>query len=286
MKRGVIIAALLLATGATHAQTLQNDAYKTVREIAYRGTTGDPYADSACRMDVSYPQGITGYPTVVWFHGGGLTSGRREMPLALRNQGMAVVGVGYRFSPRVRVADCIDDAAAAVAWVYRHIAELGGSPSKIYLAGHSAGAYLVSMIGLDSQYLARYGVVADSIAALIPYSGNAITHLASRAERGIPPTQPLIDSMAPLYHVRPDTPPILILSGDRTLEMYGRYEENAYLWRMFQVVGNPDVQIRELDGFDHGTMVDPGHLLLLRYIREREAARQTGSTPPPPATEQ
>ena len=255
--------------GVLQAQS-SPDSYRTNSDITYRGHTGDSYIDSVCRLDVSYPCDGADHPVIVWFHGGGLTSGHREIPVALQGQGMVVVGVGYRFSPRVRVADCIDDAAAAVAWIYRHIGEMGGSISKIYLAGHSAGAYLVSMLGLDRQYLARYGVEADSMAALIPYSGNAITHLACRAERGIPPTQPVVDSMAPLYHVRRDTPPILLLSGDRTMEMYGRYEENAYLWRMFQVVGNPDVQLRELDGFDHGTMVEPGHLLTLRFIRERE----------------
>ncbi|MBQ4279159.1 MAG: carboxylesterase family protein [Rikenellaceae bacterium] len=273
MKRFALITALLLAPGLLAAQAPQGDAYRVMRDVAYRGATGDPYTDSMCRLDISYPQGATGCPVIVWFHGGGLTGGHREIPAALQGQGIAVAGVGYRFSPRVRVADCIDDAAAAVAWVYRHIGELGGSPSKIYLAGHSAGAYLVSMLGLDRQYLARHGVAADSMAALIPYSGNAVTHLACRAERGIPPTQPVVDSMAPLYHVRRDTPPILILSGDRAMEMYGRYEENAYLWRMFQVVGNPGVQLRELDGFDHGTMVGPGHFLALRFIRERENIR-------------
>ena len=37
---------------------------------------------------------------------------------------------------------------------------------------------------------------------------------------------------APLSFVRSDCPPILIVSGDRNLELYGRYEETAYFWRL------------------------------------------------------
>ena len=48
--------------------------------------------------------------------------------------------------------------------------------------------------------------------------------------------------------------------------MLGRYEENAYLWRMMQVVGHPDTTIMELDGYNHGQMAQPAHPLLLRFI--------------------
>ena len=62
---------------------------------------------------------------------------------------------------------------------------------------------------------------------------------------------------------------MLLLSGDRELEMLGRYEENAYFWRMMQVVGHPDVRLLEFDGFDHGNMPQAGHCVAVRYIRER-----------------
>ena len=61
-----------------------------------------------------------------------------------------------------------------------------------------------------------------------------------------------------------------ILSGDREREMLGRYEENAYFWRMMRVAGHPDVRICEFDGFDHGNMPQAGHFVAVRYIREME----------------
>jgi hypothetical protein len=50
--------------------------------------------------------------------------------------------------------------------------------------------------------------------------------------------------------VREDAPPLLIVTGDRELELLGRYEENAYLWRMMNVVGHKYTKLHELKGSD------------------------------------
>jgi hypothetical protein len=55
--------------------------------------------------------------------------------------------------------------------------------------------------------------------------------------------------------------------------MLGRYEENAYLWRMMKEVGHPSTELLELDGFDHGQMAEPAHALLTRFIRRVAAQR-------------
>ena len=67
--------------------------------------------------------------------------------------------------------------------------------------------------------------------------------------------------------MRPDAPPVIIISGDRELELYGRYEETAYFWRMLKLVGHPDVQLYELDGYSHGDMAAPAHHILKAQIR-------------------
>lgn len=247
----------------------QETTYRTVRNIAYRDTENDAYIDSLCRLDLYYPIGKKGFPTVVWFHGGSLTGGKRDIPKTLRDKGFAVIGVDYRLTPHVKVADCLDDAAAATAWTVKHIASYGGDPSQIFIAGHSAGGYLTLMIGLDKRWMAPYGIDPDTaFAALIPYSGQVVIHFARRKELGIPNTQVVVDDMAPLNHVRADCPPILLLSGDRELELKGRYEEIAYFWRMMQVAKHPNVQLREFDGFKHGNMPQAGHYLTIRYIRD------------------
>ncbi|MBQ4189733.1 MAG: DUF2023 family protein, partial [Bacteroidales bacterium] len=113
---------------------------------------------------------------------------------------------------------------------------------------------------------------ADRIAALVPYSGQVVTHYTERGDHGISPLIPIIDNLAPLYHMRPDCPPMLVISGDREMELYGRYEETAYFVRMMKLHGHKDITFYELDGFEHGDMVAPGHLVFLKWLRERERA--------------
>ena len=265
----VVLPELLTAADPTIEYALKKD-------LPYRAG-GDDYQRERCKLDVYHPTNRKGFATVVWFHGGGLRGGSKSVPSQLKNQGLAVVAVNYRLFPKVKSPTYIEDAAAAVAWTFRHIADHGGDPGAIFVSGHSAGGYLTSMVGLDKRYLAAHDVDADQIAGLIPYSGHTITHFTPREERGIPGTQPIIDELAPLYHVRADAPPLVLITGDRELEMLGRFEENAYLWRMMQVVKHPASELHEIDGHNHGEMVAPAHTILLKHIRgflrSRKSAR-------------
>lgn len=243
--------------------------YSYDKEILYRGAP-DSYTEKMCRLDVAYEEGAEGRPVIIWFHGGGLTSGWRHIPETLLRDGAVVVGVGYRFVTEVSIPETLDDAAASVSWVFENIEKYGGDLSKIYLAGHSAGGYIVNMLGLNKEYLAKYAIDPDKqIKALVPYSGQVITHFAQRRKQGLGDLTPTIDHLAPLYYVRGDAAPMLVISGDREIELFGRYEENAYFVRMLKLNGHKDVIFHELDGFDHGDMAEPAHLLLLKYIRNR-----------------
>jgi acetyl esterase/lipase len=245
-----------------------DDNYRLVTEVLYReGTQLTNAMHQRCRLDVYFPANKRPFQTVVWFHGGGLTAGERTIPVPLRNQGLAVVAVNYRLGPEVQSPAYLEDAAAAVAWTFQHIEEFGGDPAQVFVSGHSAGAYLATMVGLDRQWLAAFGRDADKIAGLIPLSGQMITHFAIREERGLAETQPLVDSMAPLFHVRKGCPPLLLVTGDREKELMGRYEENAYFWRAMKLAGHSDVTLHELQGFDHGRMPEPAFPLLLKFVK-------------------
>lgn len=248
-------------------------------DVAYR-TGGSPYAENRCKMDIYTPVATRGelLPVVVWFHGGGLTGGSKSIPPELKNRGLIVAAVNYRLLSGMASGDLpafegssldetIDDAACAVSWIIHNIASRGGDTTRIVLAGHSAGGYLISLIGLDKSRLAAYGVDADKIAALVPFSGQTITHFAQRERLGIGPLQPVIDRYAPLYHIRKDCPPYIIVTGGRDIELFGRYEENAYMWRMMQLAGHPACRIYELDGFDHGAMGSPAFHILLEELK-------------------
>ena len=239
--------ALLLCTIIARAQ------YNQVNDIPYR-EAAEGYAQERCKLDVYYPTNAQ-------------DAGEKHIDPQLKNSGLVVVAANYRLLPKAKIDDILDDAAAAVAWTYYNIAKYNGSRRKIFLAGHSAGGYLLDLIGLDKRWLAKYGVDADSLAALVPFSGQCVTHYNIRKQQGIPPLQATIDQYAPLTYVRADAPPIVIISGDRELELYGRYEEQAYFWRMLKLVGHKDVTLYEMQGYDHGEMPQPAYKILKDHIR-------------------
>lgn len=252
----------------TIAQQPEGATYILKENIFYRQPDDkqNEYMAERCLLDIYYPATAENYPTVVWFHGGGITSGNKYIPETLKKKGIAVVAVNYRLSPKVNCPAYIEDAAAAVAWTFKNITEFGGNPERIVVSGHSAGGYLTSMIGLDKKWLKKFDVDANKISLLVPFSGHTITHMTIRREQGISDTQPVVDKFAPLFHVRSDAPPLVLITGDRELEMLGRYEENAYMWRMMKVAGHTSTELYELDGFNHGEMVSPALDLLLKKL--------------------
>lgn len=272
-KNTILIFVLLLCSAIAKAQ------YQQVNDISYT-ESADAYAQERCKLDVYYPTNRKDAPVVVWFHGGGIEGGNKHIDRELRNSGFVVIAANYRLLPKANIDQCLDDAAAAVAWAYKNAEKYGGSKSKIFVAGHSAGGYLLDMIGLDKKWLAKYDVDADSLAGLIPFSGQCLTHYNIRKQQGLEPLQPSIDQYAPLSHLRPDAPPIIIVSGDRELEMNGRYEEQAYFWRMLKLVGHPDVTLYEMQGYDHGSMLYPAYHILKEQIK-RLTNKKTSPLPQP-----
>lgn len=261
MKKLTVLFLMLCCVMSAMAQ------YKRVNDIPYTPKSRDAYSDERCKLDVYYPAEAKDVPVVVWFHGGGIEAGSKEIPQLLENSGMVVIGVNYRLLPKAKIDDILDDTAAAVAWAFNHVWEYNGDPKKIFLSGHSAGGYLIDMVGLDKHYLEAYGIDANDIAGLIPFSGQCVTHYNVRKASGIGPLQPTIDQYAPLTFCRKDAAPMIIISGDRELELYGRYEEQAYFYRMCKLNGMQDVKLYEMQGYDHGAMPFPAFHVLKNEIK-------------------
>lgn len=225
-----------------------------------------------CKLDLTIPVDHKGFSTVIWFHGGGLTSGCKFTPMALTadpEHPSAVVACGYRLAGTdgAKCIACLDDAACAVAWVLKNIENYGGNPAKVFICGHSAGAYLAAMIGMDPQYLRRYGCDYTQLSGLMPISGQCITHFTIREENNIPITQATCNEFAPLYHTNtPNLPPILLTTGQGDLEMCGRTEENAYFCRMLKLSGQKDVTHLIFDGYGHGCDY-PSYPMCVQFIR-------------------
>ncbi len=265
---GFILFIFLNHTSAQEADYAleENISYYTPSE---KGHTS--YRAERCKLDLYRPTDSVGYATIIYFHGGGLSAGEKHIPEELKNKGIAIVAPNYRLSPEVKTPTFIDDAARATAWVMKHIEGYGGDPNKIFISGHSAGGYLASIVTMDTTYLMKYGFHSDDLAGAIPFSGHTTTHFTTRQERGIAPVKIQSDIYAPIYHTRADAPPFLLITGDREMELLGRYEENAFFWRMMKVAGHPDCQLYELEGYGH-LMTAPAFPLLVKYVTERSNA--------------
>ncbi|MCK7555909.1 alpha/beta hydrolase [Chitinophaga sedimenti] len=267
MKIRILIVLLCCYITSQAQDTLR---YQQKNDLPYRTGNQTAYMKERCKLDIYYPQNARNVPVIVWFHGGGITGGSKSIPKELKQQNMIIIAANYRLHPQAKCPEYIDDAAAAVAWAFNHAREYGGDTARIYVSGHSAGGYLAEMIGLDKSYLKPYKIDADRIAALFPFSGQAITHFTVRKEQNIAELQPTIDRYAPLFHVRADAPPLYLYTGDRELELLGRYEENAYLARMMKLAGHKNTFLYELDGYGHGDMPIGAFHLMLQAIKGKK----------------
>jgi triacylglycerol lipase len=128
-------------------------APKVDRDLAY----GD---HERHRLDVHTSGEESGAPVLVFVHGGGFVGGDKHVPgtpmydhigaWAVRN-GWVGVTITYRLAPEYTWPSGARDVAAAVAWVRDNIGSYGGDPSRIVVAGHSAGCVHVA------SYLAGQG---------------------------------------------------------------------------------------------------------------------------------
>ena len=279
-----VLAILMLAgrPAAVRAQAAGEAGVKVLADVPYR--SGDPldaYELERGKLDVYLPEGAAGsngFPTLVWFYGGGLTGGNKAdvkpMALSLARAGLAVVVPDYRLSPRAHYPAYVEDAAAAFAWAHGHIASLGGKPERVFIGGHSAGGYLTLMVSLDAHYLKAEGLDLSAIAGALPVSGQVMTHYTVRAERGLAQTTITADAAAPVFYCRKETPPMLVLYADH--DMPARAEENQYFVAVMHWAGNPGVTGKLITDRDHGSIArhiadegDPARVAMLGFIRER-----------------
>ncbi len=269
-----IITCLVLTLISLNVFSQKDHTFSNIHYYDEKINKSDVYINERCILDLYVPENAKNFSTILWFHGGGLTGGQKEIPEALKNKGVAIIGVNYRLSPKVNAPEYIKDAAAATAWAFKNIKKYGGREDLIFISGHSAGGYLAAMVGLNKSYLDTYGIDANKLAGIIPFSGQMISHFTARKEKGIDELDARIDDFAPLHFIRADAPPLLLITGDREKELLGRYEENAYMARMMKLKGHKETTLYELDGFDHGGMAQPAFPLLLNEVKRVEKLKK------------
>lgn len=174
----VITAALLLplALGACSPLKTLNalsaaDSHTRVPDVAYGPLPRQ-------RLDIYRPAGSApegGWPVAVFFYGGSWNRGERNeygfVGAALASKGVLTLVADYRLYPEVRYPDFLADSAQALAWGLGNAAAQGGNPRRVFVMGHSAGAYNAAMLALDARWLGATGHAPRELAGFIGLAG-------------------------------------------------------------------------------------------------------------------
>ena len=211
------------------------------------------------KLDIYRPASASNAsPVIVFFFGGNWKSGERKdyafVGRALAKRGFVVVVPDYRLYPEVRYPDFVDDSAAAVAWTAREIGNYGGDASKLFVMGHSAGAYNAAMVALDPRFLARQGVKAGAVRGFIglagPYNFLPIENPDTQRAFSFPNTP--ADSQ-PINHVSAASPPSLLIAANKD-KLVDPARNTGQLASKLRANGVP---VREVyfDGVNHVTLV-------------------------------
>lgn len=196
-------------------------------------------------------------PVVIFYYGGAWVKGSRQeygfVGRAYAANGFIAVIPDYRLVPGVVFPTFVQDSAQAVQWVHDHIADFGGDPRRITLAGHSAGAYNAAMIALDGRYLRSVGVDPKVVraAALFagPYDFYPFDGPRSKAAFG---AWPRPAETQPVTYVSKDAPPLFIAQG--TADDVVKPRNAPRLAARLKAVGAPFV-LKEYPGKSHNDLV-------------------------------
>jgi acetyl esterase/lipase len=179
-------------------------------------------------LDVYRPRQAHGpLPVLVFCYGGAWNSGDRELydfaGRAFAAAGYLTVVFDYRLVPEARFPAFVEDTAAAIGWASRNAARFGGDGQRIFLVGHSAGAYNVALAALDGRYLAAQGLdtgVVAGVATLagpfdfLPLDGPSTIEAFGR--------WPKLAETQPVNAVTAQAPPFLLITGDSDRTVYPR----------------------------------------------------------------
>lgn len=213
-----MLPALLTACSAVDVlnATVPTDTYRNFSDLPYGNQPRqklDVYLPNQAQTDKTSPM-------VVFFYGGSWSTGDRAdyrfVGEALASQGIIALVADYRLSPEVRYPVFLQDSALAMRWAFDNAQKYGADPARIFVMGHSAGAYNAAMMALDKRWLDGVGLSPAKLAGWIglagPYDFLPIGDRKTQVAFEWPNTPP--DSQA-LFHASSASPPALLLAPEK-----------------------------------------------------------------------
>jgi len=230
-------------------------AVETHTNLTYfSGEGADKYRH---RLDLYVPKGKRDVPVMMFVHGGGFTVGIKDqyafVGQVFAAYGFATAVINYRLSPKATYPGHVQDVARAFAWLRAHASEYGGKTDQIFIAGHSAGATLIAMVGADPAYLHDVGESIEHVAGVIPISGSFTQNGRSAMFQGPTPVdREVVSNASAINHVAGTHPPFLILYGDMDLPRTG--EDAKQMAKALVNAGN-SAEVHEIAGHAHMDMI-------------------------------
>jgi acetyl esterase/lipase len=224
--------ALLMVIGCSSADvlnaTITREGYTVTRDIAYG-------PDPRQKLDIYTPQHAQHAPVILFLYGGSWQKGSKDdyrfLGQAFASKGYVTAIADYRLYPQVYYPDFVTDGAYALKYIHAHAAAYAGNPDKIILAGHSAGAFNIMMLGADDRFHTAAQTKRTWIKAIIaiagpydflPFTDDNIKALFSKA----PDTE-----TQPLNHITQKMAPVFLATGseDDTVDPRNSHRVKAKL---------------------------------------------------------
>lgn len=219
--------------------------------------------DPRQRFDLYQPAAGTaapaaGFPMVVFFYGGSWTQGHkadyRYIGEALASRGIVTVVADYRLYPQVGYPHFLNDAAMALAQALRRASHWKVDATRVFVMGHSAGAYNAAMLALDARWLAGQDLSPQRLAGWIglagPYDFLPIQSATVQPVFHHPDT-PL--ESQPLQHAGQSRLPAFLGAAPLD-ELVNPQRNTAQLAGLLQASGAP-VTLKWYEGASHATLV-------------------------------
>jgi arylformamidase len=208
-------------------------------------------------IDIFTPSDDGNAPFVAFFHGGWWKANNRIARAFLAEEylerGFGFASIGYPLAPEHSISTICESARNAMSWLYKNAPSFGLNPSKIVLAGNSAGGHIATMVGSEDG-LAAACVPSSAIAGIVSLSGIYDLGLLAGTfvEEWIPLDQNLVNICSPIHHLPAQGTPVLLVAGETEPE---GFKEQMLAYASALKKAGRSVIAEEMAGHSHFSII-------------------------------